>query len=320
MKKILFGLAMIAGGLLSAQYYPQSPSGYGNQQYPTQYGNSYDDGAYFPDDYYYEYPEDYYDNSYYTSFYNDYYNSIQQVNWNRFFSEYRVPRPTINLIIQLNNQFPSFSSWNSYYRMNPRRWWYDRFYALEHILGPQLFVIFQRQYYQGYNPVVYYNNYWNQYYRPRYRVRPVYAHININRFRIDPALYHQSVGTNFGFNQPRSNNYRGGFVDGAQNGGFQSNNGGFKNRTADFQRDNNGFRNGQQRSAYDTRGDRGGFRDAQPQVVSPRPQAPRSQSEGGFRGGRNENSSPRIERSTPSAPSGGGFRGESGRGGGFRNI
>lgn len=253
MKKILLGLSLAVGTLISAQYYPQD--GYSNH-YP-QYGTYQDNNFYFPDEYYYEYPEDYYDDGYYQNFYNDYNQSIININWNSFFREFRLTRPQISMILDLNRQFPSFHSWNSYYRMNPNRWWYDRFYALERILGPQIFIVFQNRYYNGYSPVAYYNNYWYDYYRPRYSVRPVYMNVNINMFRVDRNLYHRHVGSNYGWNQPRDNSYRGSFRDG-NNSGFRtgSSTNGFGIQNRNQSRDGSGFRNQQNQNS----GNSGGLR------------------------------------------------------------
>lgn len=189
MKKILFGLAVVFGSWMSAQvyqdYYPTSGNTAG-------YYDEYDDEFYFPDDYYFEYPSDYYTQDFYRSYYDDYRRSIYDVNWNRFFSTYRLSPRQIREIMMLNDQFSSFSAWNSFYRYNPDRWYYDRFYSLERILGPRIFVIFQNHYYNGYNPVVYYQNYRRQHYAPRVYVIPRYRNINVNRYRVDRVQYHQN--------------------------------------------------------------------------------------------------------------------------------
>ena len=257
MKKILLSLSLAVGTLISAQYYPQG--GY-SDHYP-QYGTYQNDNYYFPEDYYYEYPEDYYDDGYYQNFYNDYNHSIVNINWNAFFREVRLSRPQITMILDLNRQFPSFYSWNSYYRMNPNRWWYDRFYALERIMGPQIFIVFQNRFYNGYSPVNYYNNYWYDYYRPRYHVRPAYANININVFRVDRNVYHRHVGSNYGWNQPRDNSYQGSFRGGSNSGlrtGTNTNSGfGVQNRN-DQSRANSGFRNQQSNTTANSGGLRPG--------------------------------------------------------------
>ena len=230
MKNLLFGLSVCFATLLSAQNYPNNGWGNGNNYNNNGY-NNYDDEGYFPDDYYYEYPEDYYSNDYYRDFYNDYRQSLQMINWNRFFREYNLTRRQISLILDLNNQFNSFNVWNSYYRSNPQRWYYDRYFAIERILGPQVFVVFQNRYYDGFNPVVFYNNRCNTFYRNNFRVRPAYVNINVNVYRVNRQQYHQSVGNNFGWKQTR--NTSNGFVeDGRRNGNYKNNNSG-----------SNGFRN-----------------------------------------------------------------------------
>lgn len=221
MKKLLFGLSVCFATLLSAQNYPNNGWGNGNNN-DYSYNNN-DDDYYFPDDYYYDYPSDYYADDYYQGFYNDYRQSLDMINWNRFFRQNRLNRQQIALIIDLNNQFSSYNVWNSYYRSNPQRWYYDRYYALERILGPSVYVIFQNNYYNGYAPVAYYNHRCESYYRPRYYVRPAYVNININHYKINRHQYAQSVGNNYGWNQPR--NVSNSFIeDGKRNGNYKSDN------------------------------------------------------------------------------------------------
>lgn len=219
MKKLLLGLAVCFATALSAQNYPNN--GWGNS---NEYGyNNSDEDYYFPDDYYYEYPDDYYAEDYYTGFYNDYRESLQMINWNAFFRKYRLNRHQISLILDLNNQFSSYNVWNSYYRSNPQRWYYDRYYALERILGPSVYVVFQNNYYNGYTPVAYYHNRCISYYRPTYYVRPAYVNININYYKVNRNQYHQTVGNNYGWKQTRdrSNSIA---ENGNISGGYRSNN------------------------------------------------------------------------------------------------
>lgn len=242
MKKILFGLSVFFTTLVSAQnfpdYYPNNNTTYNNDYY--------DDEMYFPDDYYYEYPSDYYTNDLYQGYYNDYRRSIVDVNWNRFFSQYRLSPWQIQEIMMLNNQFASYSAWNSYYRFNPDRWYYDRFYALQNIMGPQVFVVFQNNYYNGYNPVVYYQNYRRQHYVTNVYVIPRYRKVNVNRYRIDRNQYHQNnPRTQMGFNNSTRNG----------NGNWQnnSNKGGFRNENAVPNNPRgNGFRNQSQEPVRNT--------------------------------------------------------------------
>lgn len=214
MKKIILGMLVFSATLLSAQYGPNN--GWGNNNAYGDYDNQY----YFPEDYYYEYPNDYYSNGYYQDFYGDYQQSISMVNWTRFFREMALTAYQINMIVDLNRQFNSYNVWNSYYRMNPVRWYYDRFYALEQILGPRVFVVFQNRYYNGYSPVVYYNNRCNNFYRTRYVVRPRYRSININIYKVNKNRYHQSVGNRYGWNQPRNTRTSSGFRN---DNGYRSN-------------------------------------------------------------------------------------------------
>ncbi len=204
MKKILLTLALGIFGLSAAQYYPSTG---GQSQYESGwYG---DEDHYFDDDYYYEYPQDYYSDDYYRSFYNDYRQSISRVNWNRLFRDLRLNAWQVNMIIELNNQFPDYYTWNSYYNSNPSRWYYDRFYAMEQILGSRGFNLYRNNYYNGRSPVQFYVNLWRTNYRPRYYthyVRPRYRQVNINVYRVDRRNYHRATGNQYGWNQPRNSN------------------------------------------------------------------------------------------------------------------
>lgn len=206
----------MAAVFFSAQYYPETSYSGGNGWYSTG------DSFYFGDDYYYEYPEDYYPEEYYQSYYNDYRQSISMVNWQRFARDYRLSPMQLEMIMDLNRQFDSYYTWNSYYRVNPDRWYYDRFYALEQILGPRIFIVFQN-FYGGYSPVAYYSRRGVDYYRPRYHVRPRYTNVNINIYRVNPQYYHQNHGSNYGWNQPRRNQSLGGFrEDGGKSTGVRN--------------------------------------------------------------------------------------------------
>lgn len=201
MKKILLTLVFMIAGSATAQYYPTNNS-YENSTYDG-WGN---DGDYFPDDYYYDYPTDYYPQNYYQSYYNDYRNSIVSIDWSQFFRQYRLSRFQIDQINHLNTLFPSFSSWNYYYGANPDRWYYDRFSALQQILGQRYFAVFQKNYYRGYSPIVYFQNYRQTYYIPRYKVRTQYRYVNINKYRVDKNNYRNSREKN-GLYDPNNRNY-----------------------------------------------------------------------------------------------------------------
>lgn len=232
MKKLLFGLAITIGTLSFAQY---QNNGWGNSSYNNQYGY-YDDDYYFPDDYYYDYPSDYYADSYYQSYYNDYRNSIVMVNWNDFFRMHRLNRWQVQEIIKLNRMFASYASWNSYYRYNPDRWYFDRFYALRQIMGPQIFIVFQNNYYNGYHPVVYFQNYRRDYYVPRYKVTPRYRNVNINIYKIDRNRFVEKHGNQYGWNSTRNPHNPGGFKE---DSGRRSGTGSYSNSAAPAVRSTN---------------------------------------------------------------------------------
>ncbi|MGG7553412.1 hypothetical protein ACQ7CX_22660 [Chryseobacterium arthrosphaerae] len=302
MKKIFLGLALGLGVLTSAQGYPNN--GWNDDGY-YQNGNGYysdeDDRNYFPDDYYYNYPQDYYPGDYYQSYYNDYRNSIINIDWNGFFVQNRLSRWQVDQIMRLNNLYASFSAWDNFYRYNPDRWYYDRFYALERILGPRVFVVFQNNYYRGMSPVVYFQNYRRTYYVPRYTVMPRYRNVNINIYRVDRSRFRRSDNPTFEVirtDKRQNNGFRNSDRNNGNSGGFRGNgrndNSGFRNENNEIRNNNGGFRGNS---------DNGGFRG-------------NSNDNNGFRnngGGLRGNSEVRRE-SAPSRDNSG-FRGN---GGGFR--
>jgi hypothetical protein len=340
MKKILIGFALSMATLSFAQQYPND-NGYGNNGYNDGYGNNngydnsndgyysdQDDQNYFPEDYYYNYPQDYYQNDYYQSNYNDYRNSIVSINWNVFFAQNRLNQWQVDQILRLNNLYISFSTWNNFYRYNPDRWYYDRFYALQRIMGPRVFVTFQNSYYRGYSPVVYFQNYRRTHYAAICRPMPRYRNVNINIYRVDRNNFHRNNPTfnivrgsdrpNNGFRGDVRNNNNGGFRNQAENrnnnnnSGFRNenngvrNNGGFRGNS-----DNNGVRNnGGFRTERAENGNSGGFRGGS---EVRRQEAPRRENNGG--GFRNDGGSRRNENSAPRQQNNRG--GE--RNGGFRN-
>ncbi|BAP29730.1 uncharacterized protein CHSO_0693 [Chryseobacterium sp. StRB126] len=345
MKKIFLGLAFGLGVLTSAQQYPNN--GWGDDGYyqngAGHYGDE-DDRNYFPDDYYYNYPQDYYPGDYYQSYYNDYRNSVINIDWNGFFVQNRLSRWQVDQIMRLNNLYASFSAWDNFYRYNPDRWYYDRFYALERIMGPRVFVVFQNNYYRGASPVVYFQNYRRTYYAPRYAVMPRYRNININIYRVDRSRFRRVDNPTFdivrGSNRPENgfrNNSSDGFRGSSDNNGFRGNsdNGGFRNNNSGGFRgnsdnsgfrgnpDNGGFRNnnsGGFRGNPDHNGahgnsDNGGFRNnnggfrGNNEVRREATPAPPRESNGGFRGNSDGFRKQRSENSSPSRSNNGGFRG-----------
>ncbi len=308
MKNIAFALLL----MISAQSFAQNYPDYG---YPYQ-GSYDDDDNYFPEDYYYQYPRDYYTDAFYRDAYNDYRRSIKMVNWNHFFRTHRLSPWQIDQIIYLNQMYSSFARWDAYYRYNPERWYYDRFYALENILGPQIFIVFQNNYYHGYNPMVYYRDYCRNHYRPSVYVRPVYRNININIYRQNPRNYHRDHGyyysqrNGFDFKDApeRLKNYNPGFrssVSRNQNSnsaGFRDNdnqsgqripssNNGFRN---DIKKDaprnstnDNGFRNPGFKTEERAEDVNSGFRNPRPQVQDQQSRGNEKGSNNGFRGNSN---------------------------------
>ena len=306
MKNIFLGFALCLATLSFAQQYPNNGSGnneYGNN---NGYYNDQDDQNSFPDDYYYDYPKDYYPSNYYQSYYNDYRNSVVNVNWNVFFAQNRLNRWQIDQILHLNNLYSSFSSWNNFYRYNPDRWYYDRFYAMERILGPRVFITFQNNYYRGSSPIVYFQNYRRSYYAPRYTVLPRYRNVNINIYRVDRSKFRRM--DNPSLKIVSSRNYSG-FRDNdnrnQNNNGFR-NQGGFRNSDNNGVRNNDGFRNSN--SGNRERSNNSGFRTNRNQ------DAGRENNNGfrngggdGFRQQRSENAAPK-QQNNGGENKGSGFR------------
>jgi len=308
MKKILIGFALGIATLSFAQQYPNGSWNDNNGYYENDggYYSDQDDQNYFPDDYYYDYPQDYYPQDYYMTNYNDYRSSIINIDWNIFFAQNRLNRWQVDQIMRLNNLYANFSTWNNFYRYNPDRWYYDRFYALQRIMGPRVFVVFQNNYYRGYSPVVYFQNYRRTHYGAICRPMPRYRNVNINIYRVDRARFRRTDNPTFNIvrgNDRPDNGFRGGVREG--NGGFRSQN---ENRNPVFRNDNPGIRNNG--GGFRGNNDNGGMK------------AEGTRGNGGFR-------TERAERTENNGNRGGGFRGGEVRreeaprrennGGGFRN-
>lgn len=318
MKKIFFGLALSVATIAFAQQYPNNGygnSGYGNNGYGNGYGNNngynddyygdQDDQNYFPDDYYYNYPNDYYPQDYYQGYYNDYRNSIVNINWNGFFASVSLLPWQINEIIRLNRMYASFSAWNGFYRYNPDRWYYDRFYALQRIMGPRVFVVFQNNYYQGMSPVVYFQNYRRSYYSaPRFACMPRYRGININIYKVDRGSFRQ--------NNPILKIANRSYA--TRNNEVRANNGGFRNNSGVRNTDGN---NGVRPNSNQNPRNFGGIRNQGDISNNPSSSTPRGNSNPRtFSGPRNIETPRSIEspRSNPRS-----FETPRGNSGGFRN-
>lgn len=155
----------------------------------------------------------------------------------------------------LNNRFASYAAWNSYYRWNPDRWYYDRFYALQNILGPRVFVVYQNVYFRGASPFVYYRNRCVNFYARRYPVRPVYRNVNINIYKVNRGNFREGFRENVR-NQGMINPTRNNVIrnDNPRSGSNGNNWGGIRGF------ENNGIRN-QQNSGIRTN-ENGGIRNS----------------------------------------------------------
>lgn len=310
MKKIIFGLLLVAGTFTFAQQYPNNGWGdngsYGNND---GYYDDYDNQNIFPDDYYYNYPQNYYPQEYYQSYYNDYRNSVVNINWNSFFQQNRLSRAQIDQILYLNNLYSSFSTWNNFYQHNPDRWYYDRFYAMERILGPRVFVVFQNSYYQGNRPTIYFQNYRRTYYTPRYAVMPRYRNVNINIYRVDRNNFRRQDNPSFKVITSSRNN---GFRDGSanSNNSFRNPNRGNDNNMG-VRNPNDGGRGNSNNGGFRNESNRGGIR-----VEDRKIENNGTRNNGGFRNqSRNEKSTPNIQNSSPRQQN----NNSQGRNAGFRN-
>lgn len=240
MKKYLILGVLFAVQLAQAQYYQHDNTYEYQHNRDWQY---YDEGFYdyaynhFPDDYYYEYPIDYYPTRYYESYYNDYRQSILGINWESIFVEFRLSPMQIHQIMRLNNRFSDFSFWYEYYGTNPDRWYYDRFYALERILGTRIFAVFQNRYYNGYAPITYFRNYKIRHYARRYRPIRRYRNMNVNIYNIGRDRYFEHYGNGYVRNAKESPFRSDGFIN-SDNTGFRNNNQtrqGYRNNTTNIE-------------------------------------------------------------------------------------
>ena len=235
-KKMILASVLSLAGITYAQYYPND--NYGNNQYGNNSYEYYYDDYNYPDDYYYEYPDDYYTRDFYRGSYNDYRNAIISINWDRLFVEFRLSPRQVREIRILNDRFAGYNYWFNYYRYNPDRWYYDRFIALERILGPRVYVVFYQRYYNNYNPIVYFRNYRVNHYRPVVYVTPRYRNVDVRTYRND------AYRTGGFRNNDRAYNDNRNFEKSRENSGFRSgssderprNNGGF--RSSDSRNDN----------------------------------------------------------------------------------
>lgn len=275
----------------------------------NNYGYYTDD--YFDDDYYYNYPSDFYNDRYYSSFYNDYRRSIYDINWDRVFTELRLSPYQMSMIIELNNQFPTYSIWDSYYRPNPNRWYYDRFYALQQILGPRLFVVFQNRYYRGNHPIVYYRSYVNRYYRPGYYINPHYRNVNVNIYQIDKQDYRRAYGNHYGWNPSYNRHDPQGFKNdnrvnaNSRDRVFRNENSNSREKRETL-RNNNGFRNSDNNRELNNSGERNSNQSSYSKPATKR-LTPRSN---GFRSGNSTTPNNATSRpaNTETSTRSGGFR------------
>jgi hypothetical protein len=92
-----------------------------------------------------------------SNYYNDYQSSITNVNWQTLATELLLNSQQTNQLVNLNNRYPDYNSWNNHYRNNPNAWKTERYSEIQRILGPVKYRKFKNKYYRGQNPVAVYN-------------------------------------------------------------------------------------------------------------------------------------------------------------------
>ena len=92
-----------------------------------------------------------------SNYYNDYRSSITNVNWQTIAAELLLNSQQTNQLVNLNNRYPDYNSWDNHYRNNPNAWRTDRNREIQRILGSAKYKKFKNKNYKGQNPVAVYN-------------------------------------------------------------------------------------------------------------------------------------------------------------------
>ena len=90
-------------------------------------------------------------------YYNDYRSSVTSMNWETVAANLLLSPTQKQQLFALNNQYPTYDSWNSNYRDQPERWSTDRYSSIQRIMGTDKYLKFKNKYYKGQNPVALYN-------------------------------------------------------------------------------------------------------------------------------------------------------------------
>ena len=92
-----------------------------------------------------------------SAYYNDYRSSVTGTNWEAVASSLLLNSSQKQKLLNLNNQYPNYDSWNREYGNNPERWSTDRYSSIQRIMGNEKYVKYKNKYYKGQNPVALYN-------------------------------------------------------------------------------------------------------------------------------------------------------------------
>ncbi len=92
-----------------------------------------------------------------SAYYNDYRSSVNSFNWETIAANLLLSPTQKQQLFALNNQYPTYDSWNNIYRDQPERWSTDRYSSIQRIMGNDKYLKFKNKYYKGQNPVAVYN-------------------------------------------------------------------------------------------------------------------------------------------------------------------
>lgn len=92
-----------------------------------------------------------------SAYYNDYRSSVTSFNWEIIAANLLLSPTQKQQLFALNNQYPTYDSWNRKYNDQPERWSTDRYSSIQRIMGNDKYLKFKNKYYKGQNPVALYN-------------------------------------------------------------------------------------------------------------------------------------------------------------------
>ena len=90
-------------------------------------------------------------------YYNDYRNSVTSTNWETVAANLLLSPTQKQQLFSLNNQYPTYDSWNREYANQPERWSTDRYSSMQRIMGNEKYLKYKNKYHKGQNPVALYN-------------------------------------------------------------------------------------------------------------------------------------------------------------------